>query len=101
MKRTRHVSLVALLAALAATVPVAQAAVPKPVAVFRHSTFGRILALPNHQALYYWQTEKKAHGKIVCTGSCAKLWPPLIVRSAKAVPRTLPGVKGRFGVVRR
>jgi predicted lipoprotein with Yx(FWY)xxD motif len=87
------------IAALA--VPVAHAAAPPPVVALRHSPFGRILARADHQALYYWTVEKKAGGKIVCTGSCAKLWPPLLVRSAKAVPRTVAGIRGRFGVVRR
>ena len=29
--------------------------------------------------IYYWNVEKKAGGKIKCTGSCATMWPPVYV----------------------
>ena len=61
--------------------------------------FGAILTTPKKQALYYWQVEKRAGGKIRCTGSCAKLWPPLYAKSA--VPKHVPGIKGTFGTVKR
>ncbi len=63
-------------------------------------TFGRILATRSHQALYTWNVERRDR-KVHCTGACARLWPPLIVGSAAAVPRRLPGVRGTFGVIRR
>ena len=53
------------------------------------------------QAVYYWRVEKKAGGKVRCTGSCAAAWPPLLVKSAGAVPRRVAGITGTFGVVRR
>ena len=74
---------------------------PTAVVVLKDKTFGRILARRDHQALYTWQTEKAAGGKIRCTRSCAKLWPPLIVKSASAVPKHIAGVKGAFGTIRR
>ena len=63
--------------------------------------FGPILATRSKKALYYWNVEKRAGGKIRCRGGCASLWPPLIVRSRAAVPRASPGIPGRFGAIRR
>ena len=72
-----------------------------PVIKLKDSQFGNILARRDHQALYYWEVEKKAGGKVRCTGACAQAWPPLFVKSAKAVPKKIAGIKGTFGVVRR
>jgi predicted lipoprotein with Yx(FWY)xxD motif len=78
------------------------AATPKPPAVkVKNKTFGNILQSSNKLPLYYWQVEKRAGGRIRCTGECARVWPPLVVRSRSAVPARLPGVNGVFGVVRR
>jgi predicted lipoprotein with Yx(FWY)xxD motif len=92
-------------AVLVATAPFAVAATgasPKPPAVkVENRTFGGILQSKNRLPLYYWRVEKRAGGRIRCTGSCARVWPPLIVTSRRAVSARLPGVKGRFGVVRR
>ena len=75
---------------------------PKPPAVkVKNATFGYILQSKNKLPLYYWQVEKRAGGRIRCTGECARVWPPLIVKSRSAVKAMLPGVKGRFGVIRR
>jgi predicted lipoprotein with Yx(FWY)xxD motif len=72
-----------------------------PVAKLKTTSFGYVLTRRDFQALYYWQVEQKAGGKIRCAGTCAKLWPPLLVKSAAAVPRTVAGIRGRFGVIRR
>jgi predicted lipoprotein with Yx(FWY)xxD motif len=72
-----------------------------PVIKLRTKEFGNVLARPDRQALYYWTVEKQARGKVKCTGTCAKAWPPLIVKAATAVPRRITGIKGSFGVVRR
>src|SRR5438105_6704203 len=77
------------------------AAVGAPVIKYRDGQFGAILATPKKQALYYWTVEKRAGGKIRCTGACARLWPPLIVKTRAAVPKQIPGIKGTFGVVKR
>jgi predicted lipoprotein with Yx(FWY)xxD motif len=75
---------------------------PKPPAVrVKDDRFGFILQSKNQLPLYYWNREKAAGGRIRCTGECARVWPPLIVKSRSAVPRRLPKVKGMFGVVRR
>jgi predicted lipoprotein with Yx(FWY)xxD motif len=93
----RHVLLVAAAIGLVAA-PAAQA--KAPVITIQTSTFGSVLAAPNHLALYYWTPEKRDH-RIHCTGACAKAWPPLLVKSAAAVPRRVAGARGTFGVIRR
>ena len=91
---------IALLAAPAA-MSLAEAS-PKPPAVkVRNTSFGDILQSKNNLPLYYWSVEKRVGGKIRCTGECARVWPPLVVKSRGVVPLTMRGVKGRFGVVRR
>jgi predicted lipoprotein with Yx(FWY)xxD motif len=79
----------------------AQDAARAPVIKYRDDQFGAILATPKKKALYYWNVEKRAGGKVRCKGSCARAWPPLIVRSRSAVPTRIAGIPGRFGVVRR
>ena len=72
-----------------------------PVVKVKNATFGNILQSKNRLPLYYWSVEKRAGGKVRCTGKCARAWPPLLVRSRSAVPSRLAGVRGVFGVVRR
>jgi len=72
-----------------------------PVINYKDDVFGAILATPKKQALYYWNVEKRAGGKIRCKGHCARAWPPLVVRRRSAVPRRIAGIPGRFGVIRR
>ncbi len=72
-----------------------------PVLKQRDARFGNILARRDGKALYYWNVEQRAKFKVRCTGACAKAWPPLLVRSAKLVPKRIKGIKGTFGVVRR
>jgi predicted lipoprotein with Yx(FWY)xxD motif len=90
-----------LIVAAALVAPAAAAAAKPPVITQRTKAFGTILARPDHKALYFWATEKQAGGEVRCTGSCAALWPPLLVKSAAAVPRRVTGVRGTLGVVRR
>ena len=68
---------------------------------YNDDQFGAILATPKKQALYFWSVEKRAGGKIRCTGACARLWPPLIVKSRSSVPKRFAGIKGTFGVIKR
>ena len=72
-----------------------------PVIRYKDDQFGAILATTKKKALYYWNVEKRAGGKIRCKGACARAWPPLIVKSRTAVPRRIAGIPGLFGVVRR
>jgi predicted lipoprotein with Yx(FWY)xxD motif len=95
---------VAVLAALAlgaAPSLMARPAAAAPVAKLKTTSFGYVLTRRDYRALYYWSVEKKAGGKVRCTGTCAQLWPPLLVGSAAAVPRRVAGIKGVFGVIRR
>jgi predicted lipoprotein with Yx(FWY)xxD motif len=91
----------ALAALLIAPVAMTESAARAPVIKYQDDQFGAILATRGKKALYYWNVEKRAGGKVRCTGACAKAWPPLIVRTRSAVPRTIRGIPGRFGVIRR
>jgi predicted lipoprotein with Yx(FWY)xxD motif len=84
-----------------AAVPAGSGSGRTPVVRYEDKQFGPILATAKKQALYYWSVEKRAGGKIRCTGACAKLWPPLLVKSRAAVRKRVPGISGMFGVVRR
>ena len=92
---------IALALAAAFLVPAAAAAPAAPVTKIRAAGFGTVLARSDRQALYYWQVEKRAGGKIRCVSTCAALWPPLLVRSVAAVPKRVTGIRGTFGVIRR
>lgn len=107
MNRPRRTALVAAVG-MAIALLVAPAAMsladtkPSPPAVkVKNRTFGEILQSKNKLPLYYWSVEKRAGGKIRCTGECARVWPPLVVESRRAVPATIRGVKGKFGVIKR
>jgi len=91
--------LVAFLALAVVVTGTAAAAGRGPAIRYVDDRFGAILATPKKQALYYWQVEKRAGGKIRCTGACAKLWPPLYAKST--VPKHVAGVKGTFGTIKR
>jgi predicted lipoprotein with Yx(FWY)xxD motif len=94
-------SLVALAALAVATSAMTEPASRAPVIKYQDDQFGPVLTTRNKQALYYWNVEKRAGGKIRCKGSCARAWPPLIVRRRSVVPRRIAGIPGRFGVIRR
>jgi predicted lipoprotein with Yx(FWY)xxD motif len=93
-------AMVALVALGVASAPMARSEAA-PVKRLKAAGFGWVLARADRQALYYWQIEKKAGGKVRCTGSCAALWPPLLVKSRAAVPAHVAGIKGTFGVIHR
>jgi len=94
-------ALAGILAVLLVPVAMPTAAARAPVIKYQDDQFGPILATQTKQALYYWSVEKRAGGKVKCTGRCAKAWPPLIVRSRKAVPMRIAGIRGTFGTIRR
>jgi predicted lipoprotein with Yx(FWY)xxD motif len=91
--------LLAVAAALLVLVGTPAAARPAPAVRYVDDQFGAILATPTKQALYYWQVEKRAGGKIRCAGACAKLWPPLYAKFS--FPAHVKGIKGTFGTVKR
>jgi predicted lipoprotein with Yx(FWY)xxD motif len=98
--RLRHIVLL-VAAVVGATAGASSAAMGRgPAIELKDKQFGPILATPGHKALYYWSREKKDF-KVRCTGACAKAWPPLVVRSANAVPKHVGGIMGTFGTVTR
>ena len=72
---------------------------PAPVVELNTSNLGLVLATPTKLGFYYWDTEKKAGGKIKCTGACAKAWPPVLVTGM--VEKHYKGVMGTFGTIKR
>jgi len=62
-------------------------------------TLGKVVVSASGRTLYHYTDESK--GKVDCTGACAKLWPPLLVKSG-AKPVAGPGVAAaKLGVVKR
>ena len=101
MGRLSVFALAAVLGVLLVPVAMSGGAGRAPVIRYQDDHFGPILATQAKQALYYWSVEKRAGGKVKCTGRCAKAWPPLIVRGRRAVPTRIAGIRGTFGTVRR
>jgi predicted lipoprotein with Yx(FWY)xxD motif len=58
-----------------------------------------ILVGAGGRTLYHLAPESTRH--IICTGACAKLWPPLLVRSHSTNLLASRGVHGRLSIVRR
>jgi predicted lipoprotein with Yx(FWY)xxD motif len=92
------------LAAVAASVVAVSAAVAAPAssmkpAIETRSNIGKVIATPTRLGIYYWDVEKKAGGKIKCSGACLKQWPPVYVTGA--VPKHVTGVMATFGTVKR
>ena len=93
-----------LLAALATSAVAVSNAVAAPAssmkpAIETKSNIGTVIATPTKFGIYYWNVEKKAGGKIKCTGSCLKQWPPVYVTGT--VPKHITGVMATFGTIKR
>ena len=101
MKLTAAAAVVTVLLAAPVAMSLADANPTPPAVKVKNPSFGDILQSKNKLPLYYWNVEKRAGGKIRCTGECAQVWPPLLVKSRGAVPQTMRGVKGKFGVIKR
>ncbi len=71
----------------------------KPAIEIKTNNLGKVLATPGKFGIYYWNVEKKAKGKIKCTGSCAKAWPPVYVKGM--VHKHVKGVMATFGTIKR
>jgi predicted lipoprotein with Yx(FWY)xxD motif len=99
MKQLSVVS-AALLAVFLGPAAVSAMAPQAPVTKLQTARFGPVLATSKKQALYYWNREQRAGGKIRCVGDCAKAWPPLIVKSRRIEAR-VAGIRGRFATIRR
>ena len=71
----------------------------KPAIVLKTGNLGRVLATPGRYGIYYWNVEKKAGGKIRCTGQCAVAWPPVYVKGT--VQKHVKGLMANFGTIKR
>jgi predicted lipoprotein with Yx(FWY)xxD motif len=91
--------LLVVAAAVLAASAFAAARAGGPVVKWKTAKFGPILATPGHLALYTWKQEKA--GKIKCTGSCAKQWPPITIPKGTMAPKHVAGVVGTFGELTR
>ena len=72
---------------------------PKPAIEIKAKNLGKVIATPAKLGIYYWDVEKKAGGKIKCTGACLKQWPPVYVKGA--VAKHVKGVMATFGTIKR
>ncbi len=71
----------------------------KPAIVIKTGNLGKVIATPSRFGIYYWSVEKKAGGKIRCTGACAVAWPPVYVKGT--LQKHLRGVSATFGTINR
>jgi predicted lipoprotein with Yx(FWY)xxD motif len=90
----------ALLATALLPAAVSAMAPHAPVSKLQTVRFGPVLVTSKKQALYFWNREQRAGGKVRCVGTCAKAWPPLIVKSRRIDPR-VSGITGKFATIRR
>jgi predicted lipoprotein with Yx(FWY)xxD motif len=70
-----------------------------PVKTFKDARLGQVLVTPSGHAIYTWNREKDH--KVHCTGSCAKAWPPVLIKGNATVPKHVAGIMGTFTVVMR
>jgi predicted lipoprotein with Yx(FWY)xxD motif len=86
----RAVPLLLAMVAVGVVAASAMAASSHPtVKVMKTASLGKVLATSSGLTLYHYTDEKG--GKIDCKGGCAKLWPPLLVKSG-AKPSLGPGL---------
>lgn len=96
----RRVLPLALLAALGAGVAVAATTAQSgTVSSAANAKYGALLVNASGRTLYHMTSEK--NGRIVCTGSCAKFWPPLVIKKGMK-PTAGTGVKqAKLGTIKR
>ena len=88
-----------LAAAALAAASLAGGAVLPTVKTASVGTLGKVVVSASGRTLYHYTDETK--GKVDCTGACAKLWPPLLVK-AGAKPVAGSGIAAaKLGVVKR
>ena len=71
----------------------------KPAIEIKTNNLGKVIATPDKFGIYYWNVEKKAGGKIRCTGACATAWPPVYAKGK--VDKHVKGVMATFGTIKR
>jgi predicted lipoprotein with Yx(FWY)xxD motif len=78
---------------------------PAPAGPVKVSTtsiagLGSVLVDANGMTLYY--DDQESGGSIVCTGSCASIWPPLLLPAGVSAPKASSGVDAsKFGTIDR
>lgn len=88
-----------LLAAIGAGVAVAATATHTGTVNTAATKYGAALASSNGRTLYHLTAEKR--GKIACTGTCAKAWPPLTIKQGSK-PTAGTGIKqAKLGTIKR
>jgi predicted lipoprotein with Yx(FWY)xxD motif len=88
-----------LLAVIGAGVAVAATATHAGTVNTAATKYGAVLASSNGRTLYHLTAEKR--GKIACTATCAKAWPPLTVKKG-AKPTAGTGIKqAKLGTIKR
>ena len=70
-----------------------------PAIVLKTGNLGKVITTPARFGIYYWNVEKKAGGRIRCTGQCAVVWPPVYVKGT--VQTHIKGVAATFGTIKR
>jgi predicted lipoprotein with Yx(FWY)xxD motif len=89
----------ALLAAIGAGVAVAATATHTGTVDTAATKYGAVLASSNGRTLYHLTAEQR--GKIACTGTCAKAWPPLTIKKGSK-PTAGTGIKqAKLGTIKR
>lgn len=105
MRKAALSSIGTVLAAVAVLVPATAlgsgADMPTRPAIEMKSNLAgkKVIATPGRIGIYYWDVEKKAGGKVRCTGACVKTWPPVYVTGK--VDAHVKGVMATFGTIRR
>jgi predicted lipoprotein with Yx(FWY)xxD motif len=90
---------VAATGAAASGVALAGGGSPTVHAVHNAAVARTIVVDARGRTLYRLSTETARH--LLCTGACARSWPPLTVASRHIVVVAGPGVQGRLATVRR
>ena len=80
-------------------VPPPRVGAAAPAAALVKTAPAHILVDAKGMTLYLFSPDKP--NKSVCTGACAKYWPPLLVPAGTTAPATLPGIVGPFGAATR
>ena len=83
MKPTVAIAFTALVLALGA--PAAGQEPPAPLKATKAGNLGTILVGPAGMTVYTFASDK-GDGKSVCTGSCARKWPPVMPAAGTATP---------------
>jgi predicted lipoprotein with Yx(FWY)xxD motif len=71
---------------------------PTTVTTAHNKTWGKILVLGNGTTVYRLAVDPK--NKSVCTGECAKIWPPVVLAAGQKSPVAHGGVTG-LGTITR